>query len=36
MPTFVDMSRLTKRSALTGNEELQVSATEKVTSQQIA
>lgn len=30
------MSRLTKRSALTGNEELQVSATEKVTSQQIA
>ena len=36
MPTFIDMSRLTKRSALTGNEELQVSATEKVTSQQIA
>lgn len=36
MPTFIDMSRLTKRSALTGNEELQVSATEKVTSRQIA
>ena len=36
MPTFIDMSRLTKRSTLTGNEELQVSATEKVTSQQIA
>lgn len=36
MPTFIDMSKLTKRSALTGNEELQVSATEKVTSQQIA
>lgn len=36
MPTFIDMSRLTKRSALTGNEEFQVSATEKVTSQQIA
>lgn len=36
MPTFIDMSKLTKRSALTGNEEFQVSATEKVTSQQIA
>lgn len=36
MPTFIDMSNLTKRSTLTGNEELQVSATEKVTSQQIA
>lgn len=30
------MSNLTKRSTLTGNEEFQVSATEKVTSQQIA
>lgn len=36
MPTFIDMSNLTKRSTLTGNEEFQVSATEKVTSQQIA
>lgn len=36
MPTFIDMSKLSKRSALTGNEEIQVSATEKVTSQQIA
>ena len=36
MPTFIDMSRLTKRSTLTGNEEFQVSATEKVTSRQIA
>lgn len=36
MPTFIDMSTLTKRSTLTGNEEIQVSATEKVTSQQIA
>jgi len=36
MPTFIDMSKLTKRSTLTGNEEFQVSATEKVTSQQIA
>ena len=36
MPTFIDMSTLTKRSTLTGNEEFQVSATEKVTSQQIA
>lgn len=36
MPTFIDMSNLTKRSALTGNEEFQVSATEKVASQQIA
>lgn len=36
MPTFIDMSRLTKRSTLTGNEEFQVSATEKATSQQIA
>lgn len=36
MPTFIDMSALTKRSTLTGNEEFQVSATEKVTSQQIA
>ena len=30
------MSKLTKRSTLTGNEEFQVSATEKATSQQIA
>lgn len=30
------MSNLTKRSTLTGNEEFQVSATEKVTAQQIA
>ena len=36
MPTFIDMSNLAKRSTLTGNEEFQVSATEKVTSQQIA
>lgn len=36
MPTFIDMSNLTKRSTLTGNEEFQVSATEKVTAQQIA
>lgn len=36
MPTFIDMSNLTKRPTLTGNEEFQVSATEKVTSQQIA
>ena len=36
MPTFIDMSNLTKRSTLTGNEEFQVSATEKVTSRQIA
>lgn len=36
MPTFIDMSKLSKRSTLTGNEEFQVSATEKVTSQQIA
>ena len=36
MPTFIDMSKLTKRSTLTGNEEFQVSATEKATSQQIA
>lgn len=36
MPTFIDMSALTKRSTLTGNEEFQVSATEKVTAQQIA
>lgn len=36
MPTFIDMSTLTKRSTLTGNEEFQVSATEKVTSRQIA
>lgn len=36
MPTFIDMSNLTKRASLTGNEEFQVSATEKVTAQQIA
>lgn len=36
MPTFIDMSALTKRSTLTGNEEFQVSATEKVTATQIA
>lgn len=36
MPTFIDMSALTKRATLTGNEEFQVSATEKVTAQQIA
>jgi hypothetical protein len=36
MPTFIDMSNLTKRSTLTGNEEFQVSATEKVTATQIA
>lgn len=36
MPTFIDMSNLTKRSTLTGNEEFQVSATEKVTSEQLA
>jgi hypothetical protein len=36
MPTFIDMSKLTKRSTLTGNEEFQVSATEKATSRQIA
>lgn len=36
MPTFIDMSALTKRASLTGNEEFQVSATEKVTAQQIA
>lgn len=36
MPTFIDMSALTKRTTLTGNEEFQVSATEKVTAQQIA
>lgn len=36
MPTFIDMSALTKRVTLTGNEEFQVSATEKVTAQQIA
>ena len=36
MPTFIDMSALTKRMTLTGNEEFQVSATEKVTAQQIA
>lgn len=36
MPSFVDIATLTKLSSLTGNEEFQVSATEKVTSQQIA
>ena len=36
MPTFIDMSNLTKRSTLTGNEEFQVSATQKVTATQIA
>lgn len=36
MPTFIDMSALTKRTTLTGNEEFQVSATEKVTAQQVA
>lgn len=36
MPTFIDISALTKRTNLTGNEEFQVSATEKVTAQQIA
>lgn len=36
MPTFIDMSALTKRANLTGNEEFQVSATEKVTAQQVA
>lgn len=36
MPEFVDISQLTKKSSATGNEEFQVSATEKVTAQQIA
>lgn len=36
MPSFVNMASLTKLASLTGNEEFQVSATEKVTSQQIA
>lgn len=36
MPEFIDISQLTKKSSATGNEEFQVSATEKVTAQQIA
>lgn len=36
MPEFVDISQLTKKSSATGTEEFQVSATEKVTAQQIA
>lgn len=36
MPEFVDISQLTKKSQATGTEEFQVSATEKVTAQQIA
>jgi hypothetical protein len=36
MPSFVDIATLTKLSSLTGNEEFQVSATQKVTAQQIA
>lgn len=36
MPSFVNMASLTKLTSLTGNEEFQVSATQKVTAQQIA
>lgn len=36
MPSFVNMASLTKLASLTGNEEFQVSATQKVTAQQIA
>lgn len=36
MPEFIDISQLTKKSSATGTEEFQVSATEKVTAQQIA
>lgn len=36
MPSFVNMASLTKLASLTGNEEFQVSATQKVTATQIA
>lgn len=36
MPSFVNMASLTKLTSLTGNEEFQVSATQKVTATQIA
>lgn len=36
MPNFVDMATLTKLSSLTGNEEFQVSATNKISSRDIA
>nr|DAG93857.1 MAG TPA: hypothetical protein [Crassvirales sp.] len=36
MPEFIDISQLSKKSAASGNEEFQVSATEKITAQQIA
>lgn len=36
MPSFVNMASLTKLTSITGNEEFQVSATQKVTAQQIA
>lgn len=36
MPSFIDIATLTKRAAITGQEEFQVSATEKVTSEQLA
>ena len=36
MPSFVDIATLTKLLSLTGNEEFQVSPTQKVTATQIA
>lgn len=36
MPSFIDIATLTKRATITGQEEFQVSATEKVTSEQLA
>lgn len=36
MPSFIDIATLTKRATITGQEEFQVSATEKVTSGQLA
>lgn len=36
MPSFVDMATLTKLSSITGNEEFQVSATNKISSRDIA
>ena len=36
MPSFVDIATLTKLSSLTGNEEFQVSATNKISSRDIA
>ena len=36
MPSFVNMASLTKLTSLTGNEEFQVSATNKISSRDIA